>query len=234
MQAVALNSPENVPAGQSEHVELSMALTFTLNLPGGHGVGARAAAGQKKPGGQALIVDEFEPAGQKKPAEHGPPHVALIIAVTLPKKPARHWPLQRASRSPVVLPYVPSGHAAEVAFVEPTGQKCPSLQFPRHADAVSLSPPYVPAEHRPEHVLFVSAFVAPYVPGGHAAADEFALPAEQKKPASHSPEHDGVPSVDVSPYVPAGQSVGVADPGGQYRPTPHSTGVEFAEPLGQM
>jgi hypothetical protein len=133
-----------------------------------------------------------------------------------------------------VLPNVPSGHAIEVAFVEPTGQKCPSLQLPRHADDVSLSPPYVPAEHRPEQDMFVSALVAPYVPGGHAAADELVLPAGQKKPASHVPEHDGMLlSTIESPKVPAGQSVGVADPGGQYRPKPHSNGVEFVEPAGQ-
>jgi hypothetical protein len=90
LHSVALSSAENVPAGQSEQVELSMALTFALKLPGGHGVGAPDPAGQKKPNGHTFIVDEFEPAGQKKPAEHGPLHVALIIAVTLPKKPARH------------------------------------------------------------------------------------------------------------------------------------------------
>jgi len=41
-------------------------------------------------------------------------------------------------------------------------------------------------------------------------------------------------SVAVDPKVPAGHSVGVADPDGQKDPAPHSTGVEFVEPLGQM
>ena len=101
---VAWSVGEAVPAGQSVQFASDDAFVAALHVPAGHGDGNGAPSGQKKPFGQGLAVDEFEPAGQKKPALHGPVQFTVVSAVTLPKRPAGHRSVQFADGRPGVSP----------------------------------------------------------------------------------------------------------------------------------
>ncbi len=66
-----------------------------------------------------------------------------------------------------------------VAFVDPCGQKYPSLQFPLHDDLVSFSPPHLPAEQKPLQESVVCGADAPNVPAGHGYFVSLVLPEGQ-------------------------------------------------------
>eukprot|EP00965_Chrysotila_dentata_P054997 1825489-Pleurochrysis_carterae.AAC.4 len=84
--------------------------------------------------------------GATLPASHSTHALELGAAA---KRPAGHSVHALASCPPLKLLYVPAGHACAVAFVLPSGQKCPIAHAPSHWPSLRRgTEPKRPAEQR--------------------------------------------------------------------------------------
>lgn len=153
------------PAGHSPVHADELRPAVLPKRPGAHKLHTVAPAMEYVPGPQMEAEALVLPAGQMKPAGHGPLQLADTSPGVLPNTPPGHT--VHTAAPPVE--YVPGWHRVAVALVLPAGQAYPAAQAPVQVDTVSpRTPPNRPAGHSEVQLGDARPVVLPNRPRGHA------------------------------------------------------------------
>lgn len=143
-------------------------------------------------------MGDVEPAGQAKPAVHGPLQLALLEGpVPLPYRPAAHCPEHAAEVKAGDEPYSPAAHGVQVPaprmLYRPTGHTMA-------VDEVDPGPQAKPASQTPLQLALVRPDVLPNRPAAQLLQVD--APPRLYAPGGHRPLHraaDSLPTPRAAP-----------------------------------